>query len=335
MQADCCSIVPSDPRFTVVGVRPFRAAATRCLYELFILPGRARRDGVSLLHYFGNVVGIGGPKSLVTVYDLIPFEHHAGRTFRTLYMRAMIPRSVRKARITLPMSNSTREQILTHVKTHGATLRVIPNPLASRFRRAPAGEVRAFAERRNLPDKYLLYVSHYYPHKNHLGLLEALSLLVREQDPSTFLTLCGRPNEGGALLQAKVKQANLENNVALLSDIPDDEMPLLYSGATALVFPSFSEGGGIPVMEAMACGCPVAASDIPAIREFGGDAIKYFDPNSVESIAAAATEVTNNPELLKRLTERGLKRASAFLSSAVAGELLLAYEEALGPGRAR
>jgi len=142
VQADCCSIVPSDPRFTVVGVRPFRAAATRCLYELFILPGRARRDGVSLLHYFGNVVGIGGPKSLVTVYDLIPFEHHAGRTFRTLYMRAMIPRSVRKARITLPMSNSTREQILTHVKTHGATLRVIPNPLASRFRRAPAGEVR-------------------------------------------------------------------------------------------------------------------------------------------------------------------------------------------------
>jgi glycosyltransferase involved in cell wall biosynthesis len=133
-------------------------------------------------------------------------------------------------------------------------------------------------------------------------------------------------------LAAKIRAANIERNVVFISDLADDEMPLLYNGALALVFPSFCEGGGIPVMEAMACGCPVAASDIPAIRESGGDAIRFFDPNKVESISAAVLAMKSDPEARKRLTEKGLVRADAFCGSTVADKLVSVYKEALAAG---
>jgi glycosyltransferase involved in cell wall biosynthesis len=102
-------------------------------------------------------------------------------------------------------------------------------------------------------------------------------------------------------------------------------MPLLYAAASALVFPSQYEGGGLPVMEALACGCPAAVADIPATREFAGDAAAFFDPLDVASIADTLRRLQANPALRAELRTRGLQRAGRFRDNGAVLRLLEIY----------
>ena len=125
-------------------------------------------------------------------------------------------------------------------------------------------------------------------------------------------------------------QLGLENNVRFLPRLGEGELPVLSSAASAIVFPSLYEGGGIPVIEAMACGCPVIAANIPPVRKYAGDAASYFDPNDVASIAEAMSSIQGgDPKdcCLKRCA--GLDRSAEFRPQLVVPKLLNAYASAL------
>jgi glycosyltransferase involved in cell wall biosynthesis len=109
------------------------------------------------------------------------------------------------------------------------------------------------------------------------------------------------------------------------------DLPLLYSAATALVFPSLFEGGGIPVIEAMACGCPVAASTIPAVQEFAGNAALLFDPERDAGIKAAMETLQSDEALRRQLIQKGICRARDFLPALVVKNLTAAYARVMCP----
>ena len=113
-----------------------------------------------------------------------------------------------------------------------------------------------------------------------------------------------------------------------LPRLSDGEMPILYSAATALVFPSLFEGGGIPVMEAMGCGCPVVASDIPTTREFAGDAASLFNPLDVESIVNAMQIFQSDSSIRHTYRERGLKKADEYRPQQIFHAIINAYKTA-------
>jgi glycosyltransferase involved in cell wall biosynthesis len=144
-------------------------------------------------------------------------------------------------------------------------------------------------------ERFLLYPALGWPHKNHSLLFEAFALL-RQRQPGLELVLTGY--EGPA-----------PEGVRVLGRVPADELARLYRTAAALVFPSLYEGFGQPPLEAMACGCPVAASNVTSLPEVLGDAARLFNPRSAEAIAVAVEDVLDHPEEWRR---RGLARAAFF-----------------------
>jgi glycosyltransferase involved in cell wall biosynthesis len=122
---------------------------------------------------------------------------------------------------------------------------------------------------------------------------------------------------------------NLERDIIMLPRLHVTELPFLFSAATALVFPSLFEGGGIPVIEAMACGCPVIAANIPVVQEFAGDAASYFDPLDVSSIGKAMIAFQNDAKTRDLNRQTGLARAAEFKPRKVVGKLLNAYGKLL------
>src|SRR5205823_10408779 len=142
------------------------------------------------------------------------------------------------------------------------------------------------------------------PRKNLLGLLRALRLLLDRSVERCSLVLAGRPGWGMASLVREVGRLGLQSDVKLLGYVPDQELRELYSGALAYVQPSLYEGFGLTVLEALACGTPVVASNRSSLPEVVGDAGLLVDPLSPESIAAALSRLMTSPELRAELSAK-------------------------------
>jgi alpha-1,3-rhamnosyl/mannosyltransferase len=280
------------PRFRAETVSfGFRASsrATRILWQHTGLPMAARRKRLDLLHWFSNTMAlVNSVPGVVTVYDLQVFEN-PGRfpTLQRTYLQTMLPRTVRTARMLLPISRSTAAALQTALKVDPRRMQVVPAIVGDVFQPQSADRIAAFRRAHALPPKFWLYVAHFYSHKNHARLVEAHHRLRGAGFPVWPLVLRGDDHGAGDDLQRLIMTLGAEADVRFLPRLDEADLPALYGAASALVFPSLHEGCGIPLLEANACGCATVVSDIPAAREFGGEDVSRFDPNSVESIAAA------------------------------------------------
>lgn len=284
----------------------------RIFYEQFVLPIRARRDNIALMHWFAaNAPIFSTFNNAVTIHDLLSFQPNSmvGSKTRKDYSKSMIRQTVRAGHYLLPVSNTTKIDLIQMLGANEEKMTVIPCPLSSNFQPASNMDVTKFSEKFSLPSSFWLYVAHFYPHKNHFNLLKAYKLVLETGYPIWPLVLRGDNQVYREVVIDLVKQLGLESFVRFLPSLKYHEMPVLYSAATALVFASLFEGGGIPVMEAMACGCPIIGSDIPTNREFGGDALCLFNPLDVEGMKKSLIGFQSSEE--KRSTGRqlGLKLA--------------------------
>jgi glycosyltransferase involved in cell wall biosynthesis len=193
----------------------------------------------------------------------------------------------------------------------------------------PHGVDSAIFRRRSTPQPnalgrpYVLYVGSRSRYKNFGVLLEALSIL-RKRGHDLGLVLAG----GGILRPTERRSiARVMSSREFLHCFPSDlQLASLYNGAAAFCFPSFTEGFGLPILEAMACGCPAIISDIPVFHEVGGDAAEYFEPCAAESLAHKMSMVLEDSERRKRLQVSGLQRAESFTWHNTAKLVCQAYE---------
>jgi glycosyltransferase involved in cell wall biosynthesis len=204
---------------------------------------------------------------------------------------------------------------------------VIRCPLNPMFRPAPPEKIRLLREKYHLPDGMWLYVAHAYQHKNHRRLFEAYRQLRTTRPGGWPLVLCGDKKGRDAEIRCLLQYLDIEKSVLWLPRLDDEEMPVLYSAAGALVFPSLFEGGGLPVIEAIACGCPVAASDIPTTREFAGDAAFLFDPSDARAIAHAMLTLETDHCARESLRQKGIHTAEEYRVEQAYTTLLTAYAE--------
>jgi glycosyltransferase involved in cell wall biosynthesis len=209
-----------------------------------------------------------------TIHDL---QHEVFPQFfsrpQLTYRRHVYGRSVRTSRLVIAVSGHVRDDLGARLGYPRERVRVVYHGVDhERFR--PNGGERG---------PFLLYPANWWPHKNHELLLEAVALAQRTR-PDLRLVLTGAGHPGG-----------LPDGVASLGRVSDEHLADLYRSAAALVFPSLYEGFGLPPLEAMACGCPVAVSRAGALPEVCGDAAVYFDPTSIEDIARGIEEVLDEP----------------------------------------
>ncbi len=197
-----------------------------------------------------------------------------------------------------------------------------------------AADVRA---RHGLPTQapLLLYVGGLSPHKNIDGLLRTLAVL-HERGETCHLAIVGDTSTDTFLtcyheLQQLVHELTLDDHVTFTGFIPDDALAALYRASTLLVLPSFSEGFGLPVLEAMACGLPVAVSDRFSLPEIVGDAGVLFDPTSIDSMVAAIAPVLNDAARRAAMAEKGLLRAEQYSWRRGAEHMMQLLERAAYP----
>ena len=160
--------------------------------------------------------------------------------------------------------------------------------------------------------QFLLYPAQTWPHKNHIGLLEALAL-IRDREGVTIPLVCpGKQNRHFARIEARTRELGLEASTRFPGFVSTLELRGLYELATALVFPSRFEGWGLPVCEAFSAGLPVASSSATSLPDLVGDAGLLFDPTEPDQIADTVLRLWRDPVLRQTLAERGRERGAQF-----------------------
>jgi glycosyltransferase involved in cell wall biosynthesis len=244
-----------------------------------------------------------GAPATTTIHDL---QHEAYPQFfsrpQLTYRRHLYGRSVRSSRLVITVSEHVRDDLVERLGYPVERVRVIHHGV-DHARFTPDGRTR---------EPFLLYPANWWPHKNHELLLEAFALVRRER-PELRLVLTGSDHPPG-----------LPDGVTSLGRVSDERLVELYRTTVALVFPSLYEGFGLPPLEAMACGCPVAVSQVGALPEVCGDAAVYFDPTSAEGIAQGIAEVLDRPPA------GGTERAALFTREAFAHRHDAVYRELAG-----
>jgi glycosyltransferase involved in cell wall biosynthesis len=306
------------------------------LGEQALLPPLAGRARVDLVHSLASTAPLWGPyRRVVTVHDLIYArfpEAHAG--LREKGMRVLVPAAARRADRVIADSLSTRDDLIELLGIARERIDVVPLGLGAvrRAKPLPESDVRArldLGERR-----VVLSLSAKRPHKNLLALIGALAAIPSAERP--VLVLPGYPTAHERELRARAQALGVERDVRLRGWIDECELEGIWSLADAFVFPSLYEGFGLPVLEAMARGVPVACSNASSLPEVAGDAALLFDPRDESAIASAITRMLSDPELAERLRERGRERVRQFTWERTARATIESYGRALAaPARRR
>ena len=315
--------LPARAGAAVVGVRQGRGWARLG----GALGAAARAHRVDVLHVqYAAPLGYRGPL-VVTVHDL-GFLHvpEAFARLERLALCALVPRSVGRARRVITDSEFSRRDLTARYGLAPGRVATIGLAAAPRFRPLPDGEVREALARHGLEPGFLFSLGRLNRRKNLSRLLLAYGAL-RARGPVPPLVIGGKPDYG---VEEVLRGARLsaDPGVRFVGLVPDADLPAFYAGALGFVYPSLFEGFGLPVLEAMACGTPVIASDRSALPELVGDAGLLVDPESVEALAGALGVLVGDPERRRQLGRRGLERSRAYDWTETARRTLDVYREA-------
>jgi glycosyltransferase involved in cell wall biosynthesis len=317
---------------TFISPPAFGLWGTRALIEATVLGLIADRR-VDLLHS----VAMTGPlrtraASVVTVPDVI-WMHGPAADLTTRLWRALVPAVARRADRIIAISSNAAREIARWMAI--APCKIDVTPLGHRHSTHAAGITPDQARARlKLGDgPIVLTVGTRKPHKNLIGLLRAMPAVL-EAHPCAQLVLAGNPTAHEPALVAEAERLGLAGRVTFLPFVSAEELEGLYAAATCFVLASLQEGFGLPILEAMARGVPVACSNVSALPEVAGGAARLFDPHHPDQIAAAIMDVLGDPDLRARLIQLGLRRSTELSWQATAAATLASYERAWSKRRA-
>jgi glycosyltransferase involved in cell wall biosynthesis len=303
--------------------------------EYVALPMLAGAHRLDVLHSPANTgpTLVGRVASVVSVLDLIwlhrPEEWEASpRVHRT--MRRRVDRAVRGADGIFAISHTAAADL---VATLGlAPERIQVTPLGVRPAHvAPLPERELRAQLDLTGARVLLCVAQKRPYKNLHSLIDALPRLA----PDVVLVLPGSPTPYERRLRDRARELGVSDRVRFPEWLQDEQLEGLYACAEAFVLPSLIEGFGLPVIEAMLRGVPVACSDVPTLVEVGGDAVLSFDPHRQEDVTAAIQRLLEDRDFARRLAQRGRERAARFIWEQTGATSLAGYRQAIASHAAR
>ena len=303
------------------------------LGEQTLLPALAARAGVQLLHSMASTAPLWGRfRRVVTVHDLIYArfpDAHAG--LRDKGMRVLVPAAVRRSQRVIADSHSTRDDLVALLGIAPERVDVVPLGLGAVQREQPLEERELRARLALGERRVVLSLSAKRPHKNLLALIGALARIAPDERP--LLVLPGYATAHELELRAHASTLGVAEDVRFHAWVSSAELEGLWAIARAFVFPSLYEGFGLPVLEAMARGVPVACSNASSLPEVAGDAALLFDPRDEAAIATAISRLLSDESLRARLLERGAAQAKRFTWERTARQTLESYGRAMGTAR--
>lgn len=296
------------------------------LWRSYGVRSQLYKNRIEVFHGLSNELPYGLPasdfKRVVTIHDLLflkdkqqyPFTDRQIYTSKTRY-------ACKHANRIIAVSAETRRDIVQHYGTDEKKIVVIPPAIDPTFEiRSTKHEI---IQRYNLPAKYILNVSSFFPRKNQKTLVEAFDLI--KDKVAEHLVLVGGAGNTLPEIKALIEAKKLQQWVHILTGVSNDALPAVYQAASLFVFPALYEGFGMPVAEALLSGVPVITTGGGAMQEAGGDAALYTDPLSANELAAAMLRVISDEQLRTGMVTRGLIHAQQFTGKEVAAKTMQVY----------
>lgn len=304
--------------------------------EQFSLPKLLNKYKLDLMHFphFNAPIFYTG-KFVVTIHDLI-HQHHAMKRATTLnpvtfkikqigYRRVFKNAVIRSRKIFVP-SNCVKNLLTDEWKIEDKKIIVTPEAvddgiLLSINQMSPT-DSKSILAKLGIKQPFIFYIGNAHPHKNVEGLIKAF-LELRKKFQYLTLVLAGYDH----YFWERIKKENPDKDINYLGKVNDEELVALYKNAQVFVLPSFEEGFGLPVLEAMACGCPVAVSNTASIPEIGGDAAIYFNPRNEAEMVEKISTILNNIKFRNGQIKKGEKRVRQFSWEKLGKQTLKGYLE--------
>ncbi|MCS7040644.1 MAG: glycosyltransferase family 4 protein [Caldilineales bacterium] len=283
---------------------------------------RVMRPDLAHLPYYVRPFRPGVP-NVLTLFDTIPRRFPSGYPrLRRWVIELMQRQAIRSADAYVAISQATASDFQTLYGIPAGRITITPLAADPVFRPQSPEAVTVLRRQWALDKPYVLYVGSHQAHKNLARLLEAWALLNPRE---VVLVIAGAGDRRHEALGRRVRALGLSSRVRMLPDFPAAALPALYGGAECFVFPSLYEGFGLPVLEAMACGTPVACSHTSSLPEVAGEAALFFDPTDPAAIAAALDRLLRDPVLRDALRRCGLAQAATFSWTRTAQTTIAAY----------
>lgn len=327
--------LPGWEATTIRGVRQgYRTWRTRVLLQQVLrLPMDRLVPEAELFHATEHLLPrFETTPTVLTVHDLI-FErfpaYHKLKNYA--YLKLAMPLYCRRASAIITVSQCTKNDLVGLYSVPADKITVIPEAADVRFGPRDEGAIERVRIRYGLPERYILAVGTIEPRKNLGRLADACGPIFAEglADALVLVGSKGWLYEG---FFQTVEDLEWKERVILPGYVEDADLAAVYSGAMVTAQPSLYEGFGLPMLEAMACGCPVCASNVSSLPEVGGDAALYFEPTDTASITEVLRRILSDADLRQELEERGLARALAFSWERTARLTLALYEQVMQTG---
>ena len=293
------------------------------------LPRYVRRAQLDLFHGTNYEVPLGnGKRNVVTVHDLSIFTHPATHDPRIgRRARRRLPIMIRNAARVITPTQAVKREACDHFKIDPTRIVVTPEaprPTFHAMKFEDTGEVRA---RLGVEDNFILFVGTIEPRKNLLTLLRAFDRILRQTAHRPQLVIAGGAGWLTCEFERFIAGANFGDRLRVTGYLDDDDLRALYSSCRLFVYPSLSEGFGLPPLEAMACGAPIVASRIPALEEVLQDNARLVDPLDETQLANAIVGLVESENERRQLARQGLAHAATFSWEKTAQMTLEVYEQ--------
>ena len=314
------------------------------IWEQFTLPRFLTNNTPGLLHCTGNTAPLWGKSPLlITIHDLIFLEENylfkkdggsLYQRFGNFYRSLVVPIAAKRAKYIITVSEFQRQLIMRKLKVPADKISVVYNGADERFfERAENHVLNTILKKYNIDGfPYFFFLANTEPRKNTEGVIRAFSIFCKEYPQyNHHLVIKGLTDE---ILQKKIIACNAENfasRIHRVGYIDYADLPGLYQGAAMLWFPSFTEGFGLPIVEAMAVGTPVITSNTSVMPEIAGDAALYVDPYQPEELVHQADKILSNQLLREDLITKGKKNALRFNWADSVNNLLGIYNKLVRP----
>lgn len=308
------------------------------LWEQLALPRRLKDLKIDVFHAPANwglpyqrVCGY-----VLTIHDVIgrAWPHDGARVSLKARLKGTLSEAVSVARAArvITVSEHSRRDILRHLHVPEARVSVIYEAADETYHQVTDSSALAHVRRTyGIEGPYVLYVGGFEPRKNVGALIQAMALLWAEI-PTLTAVLAGADTDDRHALEALAKRLGVASAIRFVGYVPEGDLPALYSGAAAFVYPSLYEGFGLQPVEAMACGVPVLASNRTSLPEVLKGAGLLFDPEDVQQVVETIHRVLTDEALASRLREQGMRRAKEFSWDWTAEETYRVYAAVLEAG---
>ncbi|MEK6921881.1 MAG: glycosyltransferase [Nanoarchaeota archaeon] len=317
---------------SIISAFPTKQRFLRLLWEHVYLFYEIKKYNVSVFHGPAFFVPILKPKNckyVITVHDITFVKYPQAFTLGTrLYYTLLFPRSLHLADAIITDSESTKKDIIQEYKINSDKIHTIYLGVSDGFLKKYTNQkVEEIKKKYRLSDKFFLFTGVLSPRKNIHTTLEAFHYLKKEEEYKDYkFLIIGRKGWLYRDIFTKVAQLHLEDAVSFIEYVSEEELPLFYTLAEIYLFPSLYEGFGLPILEAMASGCPVITSNVSSMPEVASDAALLINPTSVEELIAAIKQITTNKQLRANLQKKGYEQVKKFSWKKTAEQTAAIYE---------